>query len=181
MVLATCGLNEPPAVAGSAPITSELKHQSTRSAGLSLGSAHLHSDGFAFCQGLPSSPPAFWGFISRHTHLPPPLSPTASPARARTCLWDFFFTRAVSNWGRGCLPISHCSLNPVWARHTGQSSWCSLWAAQQPYRHVAPRAFQVELIYAYRTKAAHGVCLDTHVQCCMWSQLLHNHVFTKRG
>ena len=47
--------------------------------------------------------------------------------------------------------------------------------------HVAPRAFQVELIYVYRTKVAHGVCLDTHVQCCTWSQLLHNHVFTKRG
>ena len=56
--------------------------------------------------------------------------------------------------------------------------WCS---SPTTDHNVAARAFQVELIYVYRTKVAHGVHRDTHVWCCMRSQLLHNHVFINAG
>lgn len=56
------------------------------------------------------------------------------------------------------------------------------WSSGHSY-NVAATAFQVELICVYRAKVAGGqaVHLDLHVQCCKWSQLLHNHVFTKHG
>lgn len=161
------------AVAGSASITSELKHWSTRPAGLSLGSAHLHSDGFAFCQGLPA-PSAFWGFISRTQ--PPHLPALHTPELASR---DFFFTRVVSNCGRGCLPLISLFTEP-----SGQGrKWLAISLGSrsslpQEYHHVAPRAFQVELMYE---KSGPYGNVNAHVRCYMWSQLLHNHVFTKRG
>ena len=51
--------------------------------------------------------------------------------------------------------------------------------------NVDSRAFQVELIYVYRTKVARGPwpsgCIITHMHSAVWSQLWHNHMFTKHG
>ena len=54
------------------------------------------------------------------------------------------------------------------------------WPSERSH-NAAARAFQVVLIYAHRTKQSKRVPCDTHPQCFKWSQLLHNHVFTKRG
>ena len=99
-----------------------------------------------------------------------------------TVCWTQGGQGASREAGRKLEELQTCLFSPGWCsshRHVVLShSWPADTAITWPQG-----IFQVEFIYAYRTKVTRGQAVhhDRHAQCYKWSQLLHNHIFTKHG
>ena len=102
-----------------------------------------------------------------------------------TVCWTQGGQGASREAGRKLEELQTCLFSPGWCsshRHVVLShSWPADTAITWPQG-----IFQVEFIYAYRTKVTRGQAVhhDRHAQCYKWSQLLHNQaksLFTEHG